>query len=362
MLRTLELFSGIGGLRLGFESVGGFQFNQAVEISPTARAVYNRHFANTPIWDDVRIFRATPGQFDCIIGGSPCQDLSGCGKKQGLGGDRSSLWWEMLRIIDECRPAFIGWENVEGALHRGAREVIASLRMVGYKAEGPVLISAAELGAPHLRKRIFLVAYRNDLSLGKRGNFTGWEEQIGEHLAIAYSYSSSKRWQPGVQLRENWWHKSDGIPASNTSKRQQSDVAGEFEGRSVGDSERSRLQGNLAQQEAGSQCDITRQPTSISQVDSISEPPSMGLDDGIPEILVRVGTDAPDWLAGVRRSGWWDREPAPVKVGLNGKRIQGRRDSINHYGAACVPAQAIPLALRIRYLSDLANKNSASYD
>src|SRR4028119_1579303 len=150
MLRTLELFSGIGGFRLGFESVGGFKFNQAVEISSTARAVYSHYFTD-PIWDDVRTFHSSLGQFDCIIGGSPCQDLSGCGKKQGLDGDQSSLWWEMLRIIDECKPAFIGWENVEGALSRGCREVVAGLRMVGYEGDGPIILSAAGLREPRQR-------------------------------------------------------------------------------------------------------------------------------------------------------------------------------------------------------------------
>jgi DNA (cytosine-5)-methyltransferase 1 len=361
MLRTLELFSGIGGFRLGFESVGGFQFNQAVEISPSAQAVYSHYFTDTPIWDDVRTFHSSLGQFDCIIGGSPCQDLSGCGKKQGLDGDRSSLWWEMLRIINECKPAFIGWENVEGALHRGAREVIASLRMVEYEVEGPVIISAAELGAPHQRKRIFVTAHRNDLSLGKHENFIGWEEQIREHLTIARSYSSSKRWQPRVQLWENRGHESDRVSPGNTSKRKQPNIAGEFKGRSVGDSERSGFEGTLTNEEERDGGNPVGQCSFVHSADRISKPPSMGLDDGIPEKLVRVGTDAPDWLAGVRRSGWW-KEGAPQAAGLPGKRIQGRRDSINHYGAACVPHQAIPLALRIRYLSDLKNNNSASYD
>ncbi|MCC3587992.1 MAG: DNA cytosine methyltransferase [Microcoleus sp. PH2017_30_WIL_O_A] len=59
--RTLELFSGIGGIRLGFESVGGFEFTQACEVSPSARSVYAEHFGDTPIWNDVHTFGADRG-------------------------------------------------------------------------------------------------------------------------------------------------------------------------------------------------------------------------------------------------------------------------------------------------------------
>ena len=124
-LSVLELFAGIGGTRFGFEFAGGFEFTRAVEISPTARLVYAARFPDTPIWDDVRTFNPRFEEFDCIVGGSPCQDLSACGKRAGLDGEQSGLWWQQLQIIDECRPKFVGWENVEGALSRGARERMA---------------------------------------------------------------------------------------------------------------------------------------------------------------------------------------------------------------------------------------------
>lgn len=316
-IRTLELFSGIGGIRLGFESVGGFNFSQAVEVSPTARAVYTKRFGDTPIWDDVRTFGAKRGQFDCIVGGSPCQDFSGCGRKRGIEGERSRLWWEMLRIIDECRPAFIGWENVEGALSRGCREVVAGLRMVGYAVEGPVVVSAQELGAPHQRKRIFLVGYADHLSQIVEGTSRSWEEQIGNQLEVArqYSHPPRQRRDAGLQQREERGHELDRLLEAGNSR-------------------------------------VTRQRATVYQRERIGEPAGVGLDDGISEELVRVGADAP-WLLGIERSEWWRREPPPASAGLPSKRIKGRRDCINHYGAACVPAQAIPLALRIKYLWEL---------
>ena len=327
-MTVLELFAGIGGLRLGCEFAGGFEFTRAIEISPTARMVYAHRFPGTPIWDDVQTFNPKPGEFDCIIGGSPCQDLSACGKKAGLDGERSGLWWQQLRIIDECRPKFVGWENVEGALSRGAREVVASLRMVGYQVEGPVIVSAAELGAPHLRKRIFIVAHRNDLSLRQRNGFTRWEEQLRNQIAIArsYSYSESQRRDAGIQQRENWRHEFDGIfEASDTSKCEQCDASGA----------------------AQACCD---------RAGPICQSSNLGMDDGISPKLVRVSADSPTWLAGVGRSGWWERNTPPDRAGIDGKRIKGRRESINHYGAACTPMQAVPMALRIKYLADLNNK------
>ena len=69
-LSVLELFVGIGGIRLEFEFAGGFEFTKAVEVSPTARLVYGARFPDTPIWNDVRTFSLNPGEFDCIVGGS----------------------------------------------------------------------------------------------------------------------------------------------------------------------------------------------------------------------------------------------------------------------------------------------------
>lgn len=308
MLRTLELFAGIGGLRLGFESVGEFEFTRACEISESARAVYKSHWPDTPIEPDIRDFRGSPGDFDSIIGGSPCQDLSGCGKRAGLDGEQSSLWWEMLRIITECRPSFVGWENVEGALSRGAREVIASLRMVGYKVEDPIVISAEELGAPHGRKRIFVAAYSNYLSERiEAGDLAGWEEQLGNQIEIASTYTTSQRRLSRPQYRENRGSEHNGV----TEARSAFDAGGN------------------------------------------GESSDLGVDDGISGELVRVGADA-GWLEDISRSGWWERSQPPTRVGIPGKNIAGRRESISHYGAACIPAQCIPLALRIKYLADRA--------
>lgn len=356
-LSVLELFAGIGGIRLGFEFAGNFEFTEAVEISTTARLVYAARFPGTPIWDDVCTFNPKFEEFDCIVGGSPCQDLSACGNKAGLDGERSGLWWQQLRIIDECRPQFVGWENVEGALDRGAREVAASLRMVGYQVEGPVIVSAAELGAPHQRKRIFIVAHRNDLSLGQQESFARWEEQIREHLAIArnYSYSQSQRRDAGIQLRGNWGDEPNRLlEASNTAECQQRDFVRATETCDPGSQ---RFQRCVANDKNGDGSNLSGQLAAVNFARTVSQPPSLGMDDGIPAELGGIGADAPAWLAGIGRSGWWEQNQPPDRAGIDGKRITGRRDCINHYGAACTPMQAVPMALRIKYLAGILDRD-----
>ena len=98
------------------------------------------------------------GSVDVICGGFPCQDISVAGDGGGLNGKRSGLWWEMHRVIGEIRPKVVVLENVAALVVRGLREVLGGLAEIGYDAEWTTL-SAAQFGAPHLRNRLFIVAY-----------------------------------------------------------------------------------------------------------------------------------------------------------------------------------------------------------
>lgn len=139
-------------------------------------------------------------------------------------------------------------------------------------------------------------------------------------IARQYSYAQGERRYAGIQLGENRRHQFNGILASNTAECQQRD----FEG---------TANGNFAR--------------------AVGKSLSMGMDDGVSTKLGRIGADAPDWLAGIGRSGWWKRNQPPDRAGIDGKRIKGRRACINHYGAACTPMQAVPMASRIKYLAGL---------
>ena len=158
MIRVGELFAGIGGIGLGLEMAGGFEVAWQVERDPYAQKVLAKNWPGIPLHDDVKTFppdNSDKWQVDMIAGGFPCQDISVAGKGAGLDGDRSGLFYEIIRIAGVLRPRFILLENVPALIARGISEVLRSLAQCGYDAQWRVL-SAAEMGAPHLRKRIFI--------------------------------------------------------------------------------------------------------------------------------------------------------------------------------------------------------------
>jgi DNA (cytosine-5)-methyltransferase 1 len=160
-----SLFSGIGGLELGFERAG-FQVAWQVEIDEYCRRVLAKHWPDVTRYEDIRTVGAhNLAPVDVLVGGFPCQDISIAGKGVGIDGARSGLWAEYARLISELRPAYAVVENVPALLHRGLGRVLGDLADCGYDAEWDVL-SAGAFGAPHRRRRLFLVGY----SSGQRGS------------------------------------------------------------------------------------------------------------------------------------------------------------------------------------------------
>jgi DNA (cytosine-5)-methyltransferase 1 len=155
-----SLFSGIGGIDLGFDRAG-MQCAWQVEIDPYARKVLSKHWPEVPKHDDIQTFKGIdwPG-VDVIAGGFPCQDISYAGKGAGLHGDRSRLFFEAMRIVGEMGPKFVVLENVAAVLTRGLGDVLGTLASLGYDAEWHC-IPAASVGAPHIRDRVFVLAYIN---------------------------------------------------------------------------------------------------------------------------------------------------------------------------------------------------------
>jgi len=99
-----------------------------------------------------------PPDISIITGGFPCQDISNAGNMEGIEGERSGLWSEMCRLVCELRPRFALVENVSALLARGIGRVLGDLADCGYDAEWDCY-TASELGFPHIRERIFILAY-----------------------------------------------------------------------------------------------------------------------------------------------------------------------------------------------------------
>jgi DNA (cytosine-5)-methyltransferase 1 len=153
-----SLFAGIGGFDLGLERAG-MTCKWQVEIDPYARRVLEKHWPDVRRHDDVRTF-PPEGEWgvDLICGGFPCQDISFAGKGAGLAGERSGLWYEYARIVGDLRPRYIVVENVSALLVRGMDAVLGTLASLGYDAEW-ACIPAAAVGAPHIRDRVWILAY-----------------------------------------------------------------------------------------------------------------------------------------------------------------------------------------------------------
>lgn len=157
-MRVLDLFSGAGGMSLGLERTGGFETAAFCEIEPFARQVLRKHWPEVPQYDDVAAADfASLGPVDLVAAGFPCQDISFAGKGAGLSGERSGLFWHVIRAASLVGRPKLLLENVAALLDRGLGAVLGALASFGYDAEWHC-IPASAVGAPHRRDRIWIVA------------------------------------------------------------------------------------------------------------------------------------------------------------------------------------------------------------
>ena len=198
IVRTaVSLFAGVGGFDLALERVG-VKVVASVEIDKKAQSVLKKHFPHSTIFDDVTGvtgeqlraagFEPSTG---IITGGFPCQDLSVAGKRAGLAGKRSGLFWEICRILDETGSQTVILENVPGLLSsNGGKDmavVIEALVERGYRVGWRVL-DAQYFGVPQRRKRVFIVG-----CLGDSGRSPEEILAIRESRAGYFEASNSKR-------------------------------------------------------------------------------------------------------------------------------------------------------------------------
>lgn len=158
-MRIGSLFSGIGGLELGLDRSGLGHIVWQVEKEEFCRGILAKHWPTVERFEDVREVGANClSPVDILCGGFPCQDVSSAGKGAGLAGSRSGLWFEYARIIEELAPRWVVVENVASGARRWVDQVQAQLGELGYETI-PIPLSAEDVGAPHLRRRIFIIAH-----------------------------------------------------------------------------------------------------------------------------------------------------------------------------------------------------------
>jgi DNA (cytosine-5)-methyltransferase 1 len=172
-LTLLDLFSGIGGFSYAAERlVGGFKTVAFCDTDKACHKVLAKHWPSTPIFPDIRELTAAdikplcPDGLSLITAGFPCQDLSVAGKQAGYDGERSVLFYEIIRLARELQPKFLLLENVRNLLsHQNGetfQETLFQIAKAGYDAEWAV-IPASDVGACHRRERIWIIAHAKDM-------------------------------------------------------------------------------------------------------------------------------------------------------------------------------------------------------
>ena len=187
-LKILDLFSGLGGFSLGLERTGRYKTVAFCEIDKYCTLLLQKHWKGIKVYNDVK--KITKEGFeadgiespDIITGGFPCQPFSVAGKQKGTSDDRH-LWPEMFRIIKAFKPRFVIGENVPGIVNiqDGVvfETVCTDLESQGYEVQ-PFNIPAAAVGAPHQRKRIWIIATLADsVSNDERREISRSDEEKG---------------------------------------------------------------------------------------------------------------------------------------------------------------------------------------
>lgn len=197
-----SLFSGIGGIDLGLQRAG-FEIAWQVEIDEYCQKVLGKHWPDVARYGDIRtVGKHNLAPVDLIAGGFPCQDISIAGKRVGITGERSGLWSEFYRIICELRPRYVLVENVAALLNWGIDTVLGDLSSCGYDAEWQMLPAAA-FGAPHIRERVFILAYPSSARSSPIGrSISTRQDNTTSSPSTKMAYASSKGFQRCRQERE----------------------------------------------------------------------------------------------------------------------------------------------------------------
>jgi DNA (cytosine-5)-methyltransferase 1 len=238
-MNVLSLFSGVGGFDYGLENAGMKTIYQC-EWDKHANSILERHWPQVPKWGDISTLTAkeilrhgTPP--DVVAWGSPCQDLSVAGKRAGLEGERSGLFHEGIRIINELRketnneyPKISIWENVAGALssNRGADfgVILDEMAKAGAMVIEWGLLDAQHFGIPQRRRRVFCIAIFNSATANLCPSPL---LPVGESLPRDSKKGKQKRKSAASETSESvgaggqWWDGGDIADAITTTSNEQ---------------------------------------------------------------------------------------------------------------------------------------------
>ena len=161
----LDLFSGIGGIRLGLEQTGRFKCVKSCEINRSACKTYEANFHEDPYGDVSKIDVDSLPRFDLVAGGIPCQAFSSAGERLGFEDARGTLFFEVAKLVEKAKPPAVLIENVKGlTTHDNGRTltvILNTLRNLGYNVHCEVL-NARDFGVPQNRERVYIVALNFD--------------------------------------------------------------------------------------------------------------------------------------------------------------------------------------------------------
>lgn len=157
-MKLLSLCTGYGGLDLAVEEFFNAELIGCADIDKYASLAIEKHF-DVPNYGDIRNVLDLDLEFDILTAGYPCQPFSHAGQRKGLD-DARHIWPTIAQIIGKFRPGIVVLENVRGHLSLGFKEVLKDLAQLGYHARWQV-VRASDVGAPHQRARLFIIAYTN---------------------------------------------------------------------------------------------------------------------------------------------------------------------------------------------------------
>lgn len=330
-LTHLSLFSGIGGLDLAAERAG-FRTVGQCEFADYPYKVLCRHWPDVPKWRDICALNG--GDFydrtglrtvDVLSGGFPCQPFSVAGKRRGTEDDRY-LWPEMLRVVQELRPAWVVGENVAGIINMALDKVLSDLEAQDYETRA-FIIPACGVDAPHRRDRVAIVAWHND------GKPNGREPLI----AIPRE-DEGKNAKPCGVCYDVAHPEGEGIGGLSVQCREsrQADTDAFWRCKIVANSDQPGIQGRQALGNVEIQREnIVEHALRCGECSHVRDPASTRFQNRTAGEIFQPGEEQKP-----ERSGWWPIEP---NVGRVAHGVPHRVDRLRCLGNAVVPLQFYPI-------------------